>query len=261
MGSLAMAAVGILFPHAPLAKVLGVAAAMTGGALWGSIAGFLKAYRGCHEVIVTIMLNFISYALCSFAVLHLLKNPLTPNPETAEVGVNYYLPGLGHLSEVSPANSTFLLALLTTGLVWILLFKTTWGFKLRMVGSSPETALRAGIKVKRRIVEAMALSGALAGMVAINEIMGYVHKYRDQYSAAYGFMGIAVALLGRNRPLGIVFAALLFGALQKGSLDLEFDTERITRDLSGVIVALIILFVSSRGFWTKLLTRYRLRHL
>src|SRR5208282_477459 len=94
--------------------------------------------------------------------------------------------------------------------------------------------------------------GGLAGLVAVNEIMGFSHKFRDQFSTGYGFVGIAVALLGRSRPLGIVFAAILFGALQKGSLELELDTDKITRDLAGVMQALIILFVASESYWTRI---------
>jgi ABC-type uncharacterized transport system permease subunit len=252
MGALALGAFGMLCPNIPLAPFLGIVVAMLGGAFWGSIAGFLKAYRGSHEVIVTIMLNFISYAICGFFILHVLKNPVSQNPETAEIGKGFYLRGLGSLSNTSPVNFGFVIALITAFIIWFLLFKTTWGFKVRLTGTNPSTALRAGVRVNRRMLQAMALSGGLAGLVAVNEIMGFAHKFRDQFSAGYGFMGIAVALLGRNRPLGIVIAALLFGALQKGSLDLEFDTERITRDLAGVMEALIILFVASQGLWTRL---------
>lgn len=251
MGSLVLAFVGIKFPNLPLAPLIGIAAAMLGGALWGGVAGYLKAYRGNHEVIVTIMLNFIAYSICGFAINHVIKNPLTQNPETAEVGVKYLLPGIGEISNLSPVNFTFVIALLTAFIIWFVLFKTTWGFKVRLFGTNPETALRSGVSVKRRMLQAMALSGALAGLVGVNEVMGYAHKFREGFSAGYGFMGIAVALLGRNKPLGIIFAALLFGALQKGSLDLELDTEKITRDLAGVMEALIILFVASQGLWSR----------
>jgi simple sugar transport system permease protein len=251
MGALALGAFGMLFPHFPLAPFFGILVAMIGGALWGSIAGLLKAYRGSHEVIVTIMLNFIAYAICGFFILHVLKNPLSPNPETAVIGKGFFLPGLGSLSQTSPVNFGFAVALITALAVWFLLFKTTWGFKVRLAGANPATAARSGIRIQRRIFQAMALSGGLAGLVAVNEIMGFAHKFRDQFSSGYGFMGIAVALLGRNRPLGIVIAAILFGALQKGSLDLEFETEKITRDLASVMEALIILFVASQGLWSK----------
>ena len=256
---MALTAVGILVPHIGLGlgPIVGILAAFVGGALWGSIAGFLKAYRGSHEVIVTIMLNFISYALVGFCILHIFKNPLSQNPESAEIGSSYFIPGLGKISELAPVNSAFLLAILTAFLVWILLFKTSWGFELRLVGSKPETAKRAGIRINRRIIQAMCLSGGLAGLVAVNEIMGSSHKFRDQFSNGYGFMGIAVALLGRNRPFGIVVAALVFGALQKGSLELEIDTEKITRDLAGVMEGLIILFVASESFWLNFRTRIR----
>jgi len=259
MGALALTALGILLPQLPLAPVLGILAAFAGGAAWGAIAGALKSYRGSHEVIVTIMLNFVSYSIVGFCILHVFKNPNSQNPETSLLGKAYSLPGLGDISVQSPLNGAFIFALLVALGVWFILFKTPWGFEIRMAGSSPETALRSGIPLRRRLVEAMAFSGGLSGLVAVNEIMGFAHKFRDQFSVGYGFIGIAVALLGRNRPLGIVMAALLFGALQKGSLALELDTEKITRDLAGVMQALIILFVASETFWLGLVTAIRRR--
>ena len=261
LGALSVTIVGILLPTMPgfLAIPLGILFSFLGGALWGAIAGALKTYRGSHEVIVTIMLNFISYALVGYAILHVLKNPASQNPETSDIGTGYFLGALGGLSQNSPANAAFLIALICALLVWILLFKTSWGFELRLVGSKPETARRAGVNVGRRVVEAMFISGGLAGLVAVNEIMGFAHKFRDQFSSGYGFIGIAVALLGRNRPFGIVIAAVVFGALQKGSLELEIDTEKITRDLAGVMQALIILFVASESYWLKLASKFSAR--
>jgi ABC-type uncharacterized transport system permease subunit len=255
IGALTLTALGILCPNIPLAPLWGIIAAFVGGALWGAIAGALKSYRGSHEVITTIMLNFISYAVVGFAIMHVFKNPASQNPESAPLGAGFSVPGLGPISSSSPLNFSFILALVTAFFVWIILFKTNWGFELRLVGSKPETAKRTGIPLKRRVVEAMALSGGLAGLVAVNEIMGFSHKFRDQFSIGYGFIGIAVALLGRTRPLGIVLAAILFGALQKGSLELELETDKITRDLAGVMQALIILFVASEVFWTRFFNR------
>ncbi len=249
MGALLLTIVGILVPDYPIiSPVIGICMAFLGGALWGGLAGWLKAYRGSHEVIVTIMLNFIAYSICGFVIMNVFKNTETQNPETHQIGSHYLISGIGELSLSSPVNSAFFIALIVALLVWIVLFKTQWGFELRLSGSAPETAKRAGINVKRRIFEAMFLSGGLAGLVAVNEIMGFSHKFKDQFSIGYGFTGIAVALLGRNRPLGIVAAALLFGAIQKGSLELEIDTEKITRDLSGVMLAFIILFVASEKY-------------
>lgn len=257
MGALFLTAVGIWFPDAPLAPLVGLLAALVGGGLWGAFAGWLKAYRGSHEVIVTIMLNFISYSICGFAIMNIFKNLNSQNPETVELGAGYRIGGMGDISLSSPLNLSFFLACLTALAVWFLLYKTAWGYELRLSGHRPETARRSGIPVQRRIMQAMLISGALAGLVAVNEIMGFSHKFRDQFSVGYGFIGIAVALLGRNRPLGVVGAALLFGALQKGSLELELDTEKITRDLSGVMQALIILFVAAESYWLKLFDKAR----
>jgi general nucleoside transport system permease protein len=263
MGALFLAAVGILAPDLPpgVAPVVGIGAALLGGGIWGSLAGWLKSYRGSHEVIVTIMLNFISYSICGFAIMNIFKNPNSQNPETYPIGAAYHLGGFGEISTSSPLNLSFILACLAALAVWILLFKTKWGYELRLTGHRPETARRAGIPVRLRLMQAMCLSGALAGLVGVNEIMGFSHKFRDQFSAGYGFIGIAVALLGRNRPAGVLGAALLFGALQKGSLDLELDTEKITRDMAGVMQAFIILFVASESYWVKLYESSRARFL
>jgi ABC-type uncharacterized transport system permease subunit len=261
MGALLLTIAGIYFPHVPwpLAPLFAILAAVLGGGIWGAIAGILKTYRGSHEVIVTIMLNFIAYSLAGFFIMNVFKNPLSQNPESSEIGKNYFIPQLNIFGGYSPLNVGFIFALLAAFAVWLLLFKTTWGFELRMVGASPETARRAGVRVKVRIVQAMFLSGGLAGLVAVNEILGFSHKFRDMFSSGYGFIGIAVALLGRNRPLGIIFAALLFGALQKGSLELEIDSEKITRDLSLVIQALIILFMASEPLFKKVFSKNFLR--
>ncbi len=253
MGALALTAIGIMAPELDIfsAPLLGIGAAMIGGGIWGGVAGWLKTYRGSHEVIVTIMLNFLSYAICGYSILHIFKNPNSQSPESAEIGNSYLIGGFGEISRISPLNLSFVLALFVAFGVWFLLFKTVWGYEMRLVGSKPETARRAGIKVRIRVIEAMVLSGSLSGLVAVNEIMGFSHKFRDQFSGGYGFIGIAVALLGRSKPLGVIFAALLFGAIQKGSLELEIDTEKITRDLAGVMQAFIILFVASEAYWIK----------
>lgn len=232
----------------PVAKILAFLLAIVGGGLWGAIAGFLKTKRGGHEVIVTIMLNFIAYAICGYMVLGPLKNQTNQNPESGEVAASYFL---HRFSEHTPLNTALILAVLCCLAVWFLLFKTSWGFEVRMIGSSPETAKRSGINIHRRLIEAMFLSGGLAGLVAINEVLGNMHKYKDQFSPSYGFIGIAVALLARNKPLVILASALLFGALSKGSLDLELDTEKITRDMALMIQGLIILFVASQEFWRR----------
>lgn len=244
IGSLFLTIFALKFPEltSPLSIFIAAVVAFTGGGLWAAFAGFLKAKRGSHEVIVTIMLNFIAYAVCGYFILGAFDNPNSQNPESAEISINYHL---HRFHGDAPLNSSIFLALICIFLTWILLFKTTWGYEVRLIGSSPETARRSGIKIHRRIIEAMFLSGGFAGLVGVNEVLGHAYKFKDQFSSGFGFVGIAVALLSRNKPLIIIFSALLFGALSKGALDLELDTEKITRDMALLIQGLIILFVVS----------------
>lgn len=248
IGSLLLTWGALSAPLAPIPKIFAIILALLGGGLWGSLAGWLKAKRGAHEVIVTIMLNFISYAFCSFMILGKLKTSTNQNPETSELSSNYFL---HRFSESTPLNTSIFLAIVCVAIVWFLLFKTHWGFEVRMIGSSPETARRSGVVISKRIIQAMFLSGAMASLVGVNEVLGNAHKLRDQFSPGYGFVGIAVALLARNKPFAIIASAILFGALSKGSLDLELDTEKITRDMALMIQGLIILFVASQNFWSK----------
>ncbi len=252
MGALGVASVGILFPNVPpiLAPVLGVWVAMICGAVFGFIPGWLRARRGSHEVINTIMLNFISAGITSYFVLYFLKSPENQNPETTPIAAPYRLMQLSYFGDV-PLNLAFVMAIVVAILVWILLWRTSLGFEMRAVGENEEAARQVGIDSARMRILAMTLAGAIAGLVGVNEVMGATGKFTIGFSPEYGFMGIAVALLGRNRPLGVVASALLFGALHKGSLDLDLETEKVTRDFSLVLQALIILAVSSREFWDK----------
>jgi simple sugar transport system permease protein len=155
-----------------------------------------------------------------------------------------------------PLNIAFLLALLTCFLVWVFLWRTKWGYEIRAVGSNPAAAEYGGINVRRQIVLAMALSGALAGMVGINEVLGYRYRYYHDFSPNYGFTGIAVALLGRNHPVGIVLAAILFGALGRGVLFVDIFTLNVSKDLGQVLQAIIILFVAMEAFFRAGLARF-----
>jgi simple sugar transport system permease protein len=155
-----------------------------------------------------------------------------------------------------PLNIAFLLALLACFLVWVFLWRTKWGYEIRAVGSSPAASEYGGISVRRQIVLAMALSGALAGMVGINEVLGYRYRYYHDFSPGYGFTGIAVALLGRNHPVGIVLAAILFGALFRGGLFVDIFTVKVSKDLVQVLQAIIILFVAMEMLFRNQLTRF-----
>ncbi|MGK5082415.1 ABC transporter permease [Bdellovibrionota bacterium FG-1] len=252
LGALAAAAVGACFPSVawPWAPLLAGAAAFGAGAAWGAIPGWLRARRGSHEVINTIMLNFVAAGLASWVTLYLLKDPESQNPETRAVGVGYVMTHLQFFGD-APLSTAFFLALLVALGIWILFSKTVIGFELKAVGQSEDAAQTAGIDSGKMRILAMTLAGGLAGLVGVGEVMGNAGRFKLGFSPDYGFIGIAVALLGRNRPLGVVAAALLFGALHKGTADLDLETENITRDLSLILQALIILSVSAEGLWSR----------
>jgi simple sugar transport system permease protein len=194
------------------------------------------------------MLNFIAIALVSYFTQYHYKIPGDPILESANIGeaahipqLNQYLPFIPH--DV-PLNLSFLLAILMCVLVYVFLWKTKWGYELRAVGENPSAAEYGGISPKKQIVLAMTISGALAGMVAIGEVLGNRHNYYDSFSAEWGFWGIAVALLGRNHPLGVFIAAIFFGVLMRGQIFVDAFTPRVSKDLGQVLQAIIILFVA-----------------
>jgi general nucleoside transport system permease protein len=241
---------------------LAILTAIATGAAWGAIPGFLKAKFGAHEVITTIMLNFIAAALCSYFTQYHFKAPGDPILETVPVGEAAHIPRLGQfipgLPERIPVSVAFLLAILACAFVYFLLWRTKWGYEIRATGANPTAAEYGGISVKRQIVLAMAISGGLAGLVAVNEVMGYRYRYYEGFSDNYGFTGIAVALLGRNHPVGVFFAALLFGALTRGSIAVDAFTEKVSKDLIQVLQALVILFVAAEAGARALFGRYNL---
>jgi simple sugar transport system permease protein len=253
LGALAAATAGAVWSRlpSPAAPLLGAACALLAGLLWGAIPGWLRARRGSHEVINTIMLNFIAAGIASYVALYLLKNPDSQNPETRPIGEGYLITQFSAFGGAQ-VNAALPVALLSAAGVWVLLWRTSLGYQLRAVGQSEAAARAAGIDVAQIRFIALALAGALAGLVAIGEVLGNAGRFRVGLLPGFGFMGIAVALLGRNSPAGVVAAALLFGALHKGTADLDLETEHVTRELSLVIQALIILCVSADGLWSWL---------
>ncbi|MFS4458560.1 ABC transporter permease [Bdellovibrio sp. HCB2-146] len=254
IATITAAAVGVLVPYIPfpLAPFVALFAGLVAGAIWGLIPGALKAYRGSHEVIVTIMMNFIAAGLASWFTLKIIPNPNSQNPETAMVAPNYMFKDYDLLARWfpdTPVNASLVVAIILAFVIWIFLWKTTWGFDLRAVGENPEAARRAGIPARKVQIIAMLLAGLLAGFVALSEVLGSAGQYRIGFSPDYGFIGIAVALLAGNNPIGIIAAAFLMGALHKGASDLDLETNTITRDFSRIIQALIILGVAAQGYW------------
>jgi len=228
-------------------------AALLAGGFWGAVPGVLKARFGAHEVITTIMMNFIAVALASYFTQYHYKAPGDPILETVPIGDSAQIARLGRFvpgfPERIPLNLAFPLALVACVLVYLLLWRTRWGYEIRATGANPAASQYGGIVTGRQIVLAMSISGALAGMVAVNEVMGYRYRYYDGFSAGYGFTGIAVALLGRNHPAGVVLASLLFGALLRGGLFVDIFTEHVSKDLVTVLQGIIILFVAAEALF------------
>jgi simple sugar transport system permease protein len=227
---------------------MGIAAAAGFGAAWAFVPGWLQARRGSHVVITTIMFNFIASALMTYLLVNVLIKPGQSAPETREFDPGTWLPqlheiarGLGLEIARSPLNLSFPVALAAGGLLWIHLWHTRWGYELRALGHGEAAAVYAGIRPARTAILAMALSGALAGMMSLNEIMGVQHRLLLDFPGGAGYVGIAVALMGRNHPAGIVAAAVLFGALAQGGSELSLDMPALTRDVVVVIQGLVIL--------------------
>ena len=228
---------------------IGIITAGLFGALWALIPAWLQAYRGSHIVITTIMFNFIASSLMVYLLVNVLIKPGSMSPETREFDSSSWMPFMHELLAVfgidvtrTPLNLSFILALICCVLVWIYIWKTRWGYALRTAGQSEAAAVYAGIKPKRIIIITMCISGALAGFVAVNEVMGVHHRVILNFTAGYGFTGIAVALMGRNHPVGILMASLLFGVLYQGGAELAFEMPKITREMVVAIQGLIILF-------------------
>ena len=217
---------------------IAIAAAALFGAAWAAVPAWLQAWRGSHIVITTIMFNFVAAALMVYLMVNVLIAPGSMTPQSRNFEPSSFLPAMPG----SALNLSLALALAACVGVWVFLWHTPWGYALRTMGHNPEAAVYAGTDLRRMTMVAMCLSGALAGFVGVNELMGVHHRIVLDFPAGYGFAGIAVALMGRNHPLGIVLAALLFGALQQGGAELAFEIPTITREMVVVIQGLVILF-------------------
>lgn len=245
LGAFAAGLAGAALPAStpwPIAIPLCLLAAFAAGALAGATAGALKALRGAHEVIVTIMLNFVIVAVLSDVGKRLYERetvhtrPIAAGAELLRATA--WFPSL----HGSALNGALPIALACALLVWWYLARSVSGFRLRAVGLGAEAAAAAGISVARERIRAMTIGGGLAGLVGANFVLGYKHYYEEGFSGGVGFMGIAVALLGRNHPAGIVLAALLFGTLSQGGLAIN---ALVPKDLVDVLQAVIILAVAA----------------
>ena len=244
VGGLASAYVGYSisglpwYIHLPLALLAGIVA----GAIWGAIPGFLKARTGAHEVINTIMMNYVAFRLTDYL---LQGGPMTrPDglPITPEIKPSSYLPAL--FPRPMRLHAGFFLALAVAALVYWFLWKTTHGFEIRMVGANPNAARYAGVRITRTTVLTMALSGALAGLAGANQVLGLDHRLVRAFSTGYGFDSIALALLGNSHPVGVVLSSLLFGFLRGGAARMQ-SVAGVPVELIRVVQGMVIIFVAA----------------
>jgi len=256
MGSLGAAFVGyslIGWPwylHLPLAILGGFAA----GAIWGAIPGWLKARTGGHEVVNTIMMNYIAYRLSDWLINGPMKAPGF-RPVTPYIQPAAELPRL--FGDPLRFNVGFFLALIAAAVVFWLLFKTTIGFQIRAVGANSDASRYAGMSITRTIVLAMTLSGGLCGLAGASQVLGVDYWVGQGFSAGYGFDALAIALIGKSHPVGVVLAALLWGFLRSGATNMQ-SLAGIPIDIISIIQALVIVFIAAPDIIRGL---YRLRKL
>lgn len=248
----AMVALYLPWPHWSLALVAASIAAMLFGAAWAAIPAWLQARRGSHIVITTIMFNFIAAALLNYMLVNVMRPEGSMDPATARFPSAVHLPTLNEIlaplgipfSKAAPANVSLLVAIGACFLVWALIWRTRLGYEIRAYGHSETGARYAGISPFRITMIAMLISGALAGLMAINNVMGEAERLVLNATEGAGFIGIAVALMGRSHPFGVFLAAILFGFLYQGGAELALWTS-IPRELIVVIQALVILFTGA----------------
>ncbi len=242
-GALAAAWVGVRAGIPPVVHVpLTLGAGAVAGAAWGALPGLLKARRGVHEVISTIMLNFVALDIANYLITHNMRDPGSQNPQTVEIAPSAMLtPLIPHTA----LTAGLLLAIFAALAVTLLIRYTALGYAIRAVGLGAEAARAAGIAVPRTLVVTMALSGALAGLAGAVEVLGVQHRYAEGIAASYGFDGIAVALLGGLGGIGVVLSALFFGGLASGSSYMESLTN-VPAPISVIVQAVVIAFVGMR---------------
>lgn len=254
LGGLGAALVCLNFPNLHWTIMIPLAIVSTAffGALWAFIPAYLRAKRGSHEVITTIMFNLIAGSLMSYLLIHVLSPEGTNQPLTDRFTPNSNIPKMhdmlswfGIEFESSPLNVSFFLALLCAFGVWVLIWRTRFGYAVRTQGFSPTAAKYAGISSANIIILTMCISGALAGLMAVNESVAVAERLVIEFAGGFGFVGIAVALMGRNHPVGIVLASILFGILYQGGADLAFEISTISKEMIVLIQGLIILFMGA----------------
>lgn len=248
----ALVCLALPWPHWSLALPAAILGAGLFGGAWAFLPGYLQATRGSHVVITTIMFNFIGSALVVYLLVNVLKVPGSMAPETRNFDPGTHLPfmhemlgAIGIKMSRTPMNLSSVLAIVAAVLTWLLIWRTRLGYEIRAFGFSEPAAVYAGIDPLRITIVVMVLSGAMAGMMGLNVVMGFQHRLVLDYVGGAGFVGIAVALMGRSHPVGVVLAAILFGILYQGGAELAFEMPKITREMILVIQALVILFTGA----------------
>jgi ABC-type uncharacterized transport system permease subunit len=239
MGALAsVAAAGALRGTGPVVSIpLSLLAGLAAGAAWGFIPGFLKAVSGAHEVVTTIMLNFVAADIASFLIAGPLRLPKSPQPVTASVGqaaLPIFIGRDGHIG--------IILAFVAVPIVWFLLYRTTLGFQLRAVGANPEASRYAGMRPRWVIILTMTVAGLFSGLAGAGNMLGINHQMPASFSTTVGFDAITVALLGRSHPIGILLASLLFGGMRAGAALMQIKAG-VPHELVDVVQSIILLFL------------------
>lgn len=215
------------------------------GAAWAFLPGYLQAKRGSHVVVTTIMFNFIAASLMNYVIVSFLIPAGEQNTASRVFAESAWLPKLNGILPIlgeTPLNISFILALLALVIYGLAVWRTTWGYQLRATGLNQHAAHYAGISISKTIIVTLMISGALAGLGAVNSVMGSTHYLNLNFPAGAGFIGIAIALMGRQHPIGILLSAILFGALIQGGFDLSLEKPNIPPETFIFIQGLIILF-------------------
>jgi ABC-type uncharacterized transport system permease subunit len=253
VGALAAAWAGVLgkdLQSPALAILFATTAAFFAGGIWGAIPGYLKAKRGSHEVITTIMMNFIAAGLTSYFTLYVIKDLNSSQAESIQLSSVFHLKPFLVFNGAPMGELIFvLIAIVLVVHYW--LRNSVRGYEMKAVGENEVAAETYGISKQKSWIFAMFMAGGMAGLVGVVEVLGNSHRFKLGFSADFGFVGIAVALLARGNIMGIIPSAFLFGILQKGSASLDLETEKVTRDLAYIIQGLIILGVAAEGLFER----------
>jgi ABC-type uncharacterized transport system permease subunit len=251
VGSLVAVYVPALSPwiHLPLILVFAIA----GGALFGAIPGVLKAYLNANEIVTTLMLNFVAILTTSYLVNDVFKDPASGGYARmsyikADLLLGKFIPGFS-------AHAGVLIALAAVVFVFVLLYKTSIGYELRLVGKNSHFARYGGVNIGKVVIYSIMISGGLAGLAGIVEILGIHNTYKDNFSAGLGFDGIIIALLARNHPIGVLVAALFYAYLQVGAQTMQVGSD-MPREVAVIIQVMLVLLVSSQAVFTSIKQRY-----